>query len=232
MAKDSNHSGDDREERKGRNGDDSQDRKDERARGYFDDDDSDDEEDDEEEEDDGDDEEEEEDEDDLDDEASKKSLAAYNKRVGKDYKSWDDVAKSEKERDKALAEGGRQRKKEAGDSKLKTPVSATEERLLKLEDPNAVLVLDELKEDAKSSGKSILELWDKSSYYKKEAKARADAKAEEEKSKKDIGTPSRKLGKQGKVDYSTVQTDADVAKLTPQQRAEFMRQKARAERGY
>lgn len=230
MAKNSNPTGEDERDERDENqdGDDSQGRKDGGRRGYFDDEDSD-EEDKDEEEDDSD--EEGDDEEELDDEASKKSLAAYNKRVGKDYKSWDDVAKSEKERDKALADKGRQPKKEAGNSKPQTPVSATEERLLKLEDPSVVHVLDELKEDAKASGKSVLELWDKSSYYKKEAKARAEAKAEEEKNKGNVSSPSRKVGSAGKIDYSTVKTDEDIAKLTPAQRAEFVRVKAKQERG-
>lgn len=230
MAKNSNPTGEDeRDERKDdQDGDDSQGRKDGERRGYFDESDSDEDEDEKDEEDDS---EEDDDEEKLDDEASKKSLAAYNKRVGKDYKSWDDVAKSEKERDKAIADKGRQQHKEAGNSKQQMPVSATEERLLKLEDPNVVHVMDELKEDAKASGKTVLELWDKSSYYKKEAKARAEAKAEEEKNKGNVGSPSRKVGNAGKVDYSTVKTDEDVAKLSTAQRAEFVRAKAKQERG-
>lgn len=229
MAKNSNLTGEEREEdREDQNGDESQDRKDGGRRGYFDDEDSDEDEDDDEEEDSD---EEDDDEEELDEETSKKSLAAYNKRVGKDYKSWDDVAKSEKERDKAIADKGRQPQKEANGSKPKTPVSATEERLLKLEDPNVVHVMDELKEDAKASGKTVLELWDKSSYYKKEAKARAEAKAEEEKNKENVGSPSRKVGHAGKIDYSNVKSDEDIAKMTPAQRAEFVRMKSKQERG-
>ncbi len=228
MAKNSNHSGEEQEE--DQKGDESQDRKDGGRRGYFDDEDSEDEEGKEDKEDESDDEEE--DDDKLDDEASMRALSAYNKRVGKDYKSWDDVAKSEKERDKAISDRGRQQHKEAGNSKLKTPVSATEERLLKLEDPSVVHVLDELKEDAKASGKSVLELWDKSSYYKKEAKARAEAKAEEEKNKNNVSSPSRKSGDGGKIDFSAVKTSEDIARLSPAQRAEFVRVRAKQERGY
>jgi len=230
MAKDSNR--DSQEE----NEDDSQ-RKDVN-RSHFDDDDEESEDDDKKDDEKDDDSEDDDEEDDADDvlenEASKKALDAYNKRVGKDYKSWDDVAKAEKEHDKKFADDGRKQDKDKkaddGSKPKSSPSVATEERLLKLENPDAVLVMDELKADAKSTGKTILELWDSATYYKREAKSRAEAKAEEEKAKGNIGNPSKKVGS-GKTNYDNVKSDDDVDKLSPAQKAEFLRKRAAAERG-
>ncbi len=113
------------------------------------------------------------------------TIEAYNEKTGKQYKSWDDVAKSERERDIAFAQKGQGKEKEV---KQVTPSETLEERILRLEKPELISVMDELKQDAKAAGKSILELAEVP-YYQKKAQSISDS----EKNMSKISKPSNEI---------------------------------------
>jgi len=122
------------------------------------------------------------------------ALAEYNKRVGKNYKSWDDVAKREKEADKAFAKGEHKKESEKREEKPVRYDDEVVEELLLTKHPEAEHVLDDLREEAKRQGKSVLKLFRDSKYYQGEAKAIAEAKKVEDGAKSKIGLPSSGTG--------------------------------------
>lgn len=122
------------------------------------------------------------------------SLEAYNAEMKKrglnyNFKSWDDVYKSNKAAADAISKKGMEEKKEEVivEAPKETPVVTVpniSERLLKVEQPESVFVLDDIKRD--HPGKDVYEVWDSSEYYKKEALVRAET----ERNKTRISTPS------------------------------------------
>ena len=94
--------------------------------------------------------------------------------------------------------------------------------------PEAQEVWDMVEEDAKALGKDPFELYENRQGYKLEAKARAEAKIEEEKNKSKIARPSSQAGS-SQVDISKVSSE-DVSKLTPSQKIEWVRAQAQKER--
>lgn len=147
------------------------------------------------------------------------ALQEYNKRVGKNYKSWDDVAKREKEADKAFAKGEHKKEEKTVPQSVDNEIV---EELLLTKHPEAEFVMDELKKVAEQTGKSILKLFRESKYFQGEAKALADAKKSEEEAKSKIKAPSNGTSSSSKMDFSNV-TEEDIVKMTPSQRSEFMR---------
>lgn len=112
--------------------------------------------------------------------------------LDKNYKSWDDVAKSEKQRDIDFAKKGMEQKKE--DKKEDVLPSNLSERLLRVEQPDSQFIIDEIKKD--HPGKDPYEIWNGSEYYRKEAAVRA----ENERNKTRITNPSGNSEEQKKVD--------------------------------
>jgi hypothetical protein len=112
--------------------------------------------------------------------------------LDKNYKSWDDVAKSEKQRDIDFAKKGMEQKKE--DKKEDALPSNLSERLLRVEQPDSQFIIDEIKKD--HPGKDPYEIWNGSEYYRKEAAVRA----ENERNKTRITNPSGNSEEQKKVD--------------------------------
>ena len=106
------------------------------------------------------------------------ALEIFNKKVGKSYKSWEDVSKSEKQRDIDFAKKGIEKTVE------KPMSSEISERLLRVEQPESKFMIDEIKKD--HPGEDPYKYWNSSEYYRKEAKARAEA----EENKKRIANPS------------------------------------------
>lgn len=154
---------------------------------------------------------EEEDEDEMTDAEKAKALKFYNKTHKKDFKSWDAVTKSVKEADKAFAEAGKNKKgtdKKGKDAPAKQSGSQVSESLLEeiitSKSPEAELIMDELKADAKDKGVDILTLWKEKSYYKKEAKALFDEKQSEETNSKKVLKSASKISK--KTDFSKITT--------------------------
>lgn len=125
------------------------------------------------------------------------SLEAYNAEMKKrglnyNFKSWDDVAKTNKSLQDAIAKKGMEEKKEeviveAPKETVVTPVTTVpniSERLLKVEQPESVFVLEDIKRD--HPGKDVYDVWNSSEYYKREALVRAET----ERNKTRISNPS------------------------------------------
>jgi hypothetical protein len=127
---------------------------------------------------------------------SKKALDIYNaelkkRGLNKNYKSWDDVAKSEKQRDIDFAKKGMEKKEEKKEEALPSNLS---ERLLRVEQPDSQFIIDEIKKD--HPGRDPYEIWNSSEYYRKEAAVRA----ENERNKTRITNPSGNSEEQKKGD--------------------------------
>jgi len=132
------------------------------------------------------------------DEGSDEALKIYNaelkkRGLNKNYKSWDDVAKSEKQRDIDFAKKGMEKANTVVKEVEVIPTNLSE-RLLKVEHPESQFVIDEIKKD--NPGKDPYEIWNKSSYYQKEAEFRAT----NERNKQRIANPSGNSEGKGEVD--------------------------------
>jgi hypothetical protein len=119
---------------------------------------------------------------------SEEALKVYNEELkkrglNKNYKSWDDVAKSEKQRDIDFAKKGMEKAKEEPKKEEVLP-SNLSERLLKVEQANSKYVIDDIKKDF--PGQDPYEIWNKFEVYRKEA----DVRAENERNKQRIANPS------------------------------------------
>lgn len=160
-------------------------------------------------------------------ELSDDALKVYNERVGKSYKSWDDVTKREKEADKAFAKGihKKEDKKETVTESVNDEVI---EELLLTKHPEAENVLDELKDVAKQTGKSVLKLYRESRYFQGEAKTLADEKKQKEEIKSKITKPTQGAT-HSKQDISKTKPE-DVANLKPNEKIAWLKEQARKER--
>lgn len=126
------------------------------------------------------------------DDASESLLEEINKQAKKDFKSIEDVVKTIRQQDKFFAEQGNQ-KEVKPKSKEPPKVSSSinrDERLLKLEHPYSDFVSDELRQEAERTNTSILEVWDNSTYFQKEARARAEESKQKATAEGKIGSPS------------------------------------------
>jgi len=128
------------------------------------------------------------------------ALTEYNQRVGKNYKSWDEVEKSEKERDKEFVKKGTQKQASVVDEDLAEEVLLTKH-------PEAEAKIEEIREQAKLMGVSVLKLFRESTYYQNECKAIAAAKKSEEETKAKIGSPTGATGAGGSLKFSQVDLD-------------------------
>ena len=126
------------------------------------------------------------------DDASESLLKTLNEQAKKDFKSVDDVVKTIKQQDKFFAEQGK--KKEVKPKQKKSQNDSLgidrDERLLKLEHPNSSFVSDELREEAGRTNASVLEVWDSSTYFQKEAKARVEESKQKATAEGKISSPS------------------------------------------
>jgi len=121
------------------------------------------------------------------------SIEAFNAEMKKrglnyNFKSWDDVAKSQKQRDIDFAKKGVEKAKD--EPKKEEVNSNPSDRLLikelqlKIDAPESQYVIDEIKKE--HPGQDPYEIWNASEYYKKEASIRA----ENERNKQRIANPS------------------------------------------
>jgi len=145
-----------------------------------------------------------------------KFLTQINKIEKRNYKTIEDWSKTNLERkkiaDKFYSEQG---KKEEPQKEVKKEFSGNDkyaEKLLKLENPQSQYVIDELREVSKERGIDILEAWDKFSWIRKEAEARAEEEEGKEKDGKKVSKPSSKIT--GKKGNDTELSDADRALLS------------------
>jgi hypothetical protein len=111
------------------------------------------------------------------------ALAAYNAEMQKrglnyNFKSWDDVAKSAKQIAAKFAKKGMDEiKPDPVEEPKKAEVAAVipmdiSERLLKVEQPESVFVIEQIKKD--HPNKDVYEIWNSSEYYRKEAMVRSE----------------------------------------------------------
>ncbi|MBK9482673.1 MAG: hypothetical protein IPO02_11995 [Bacteroidetes bacterium] len=90
--------------------------------------------------------------------------------------------------------------------------------------PDAAIIWDEVEKEAKLLGKDPYSLYESSSYFKGEAKARAEAKSREETNKNKVKSPTSQMVN-GNVDYSNV-SDSDIANMSIQEFEKFSDWKA------
>ena len=108
------------------------------------------------------------------------TLAKINEATGKDFKSMEDFQKSTKELEKAVADKGRE----------STTSKSVLETLYVKANPDYAVVKEEVEKEAKESGKDPIELYENSTYFKNEAKARIAEKKETNENKKKITAPT------------------------------------------
>lgn len=139
-----------------------------------------------------------------DEEKERIALEVHNRKTGKSYKSWDDVAKSEKERDRMFAQNPQNKKPENTPTPQAQPVEKLEiksqtldadvvEEVMLIRFPeleSAPETRKELKELAGLKGVSELSLYKQSTYFKNRAKSESESKKETEQNLERITPPS------------------------------------------
>lgn len=115
-------------------------------------------------------------------------LARVNQETGKNFKSLDDWKNSLKNLEKAVADKGR--KKEPKQEPKSNPVL---KRLFFKETPEAETVWDEVEKEAKELGIDPFEHYESKKGWQLEAKARLEAKKEEEVAKSKVHSPSNHI---------------------------------------
>jgi len=136
-----------------------------------------------------------------DDEKEKIALEVHNKKTGKNYKTWDDVVKSEKQRDIAFAQNPPKKKEDVVETIVEQPVavaggqldSETLDALLLTTFPdlrNAPETLAELKEISQLRKESPISVMNKSDYLKNRAKGESSEHSEVEATRKRVTSPS------------------------------------------
>ena len=108
------------------------------------------------------------------------------------------------------------------------PINPVLKSLYFKSNPEAELVWQTVEQEAKKLRKDPFELYEGSSYFKGEAKAKAEQKKVEEENKSKISNPSSGTAPKP-LDINAVKPE-DVAKLTPAQKSEWIREQARKER--
>lgn len=145
--------------------------------------------------------------------------------------SRDELKRLEKGIQKLAAEMGR--KKEPKQAEEKTEEAPKANSVLKSlylkANPEANLVWDEVESEAKKLGKDPYELYEYSSYFKGEAKAKAEAKRIEEENKTKISKPESGVPSDSKTDVSKIKPE-DVSKLKPADKIKWLKAQAEKER--
>lgn len=150
--------------------------------------------------------------DELFDEDEEDTLSQINEGAKKSFKDVGQVVKALKQQDKEFIKKGashqQETKKEPKSSPKMPEAQNRDERLLKLESPESEFVLDEMKDIARDTRKSILDIWDESAYLKNEAKARAEAHKQKATDKTKVGAPSGSPTGTGEISIKGVQLSA------------------------
>lgn len=137
------------------------------------------------------------------------------------------VASLEKGFKKAFSEKGQQ-PKERVEIKDSPSSSSVLKNLYMKANPEAQEVWEDVEREAKLLGKDPFELYEASSYFKGEAKARIEAKKVEEESRRKIERPSSDTGSP-KTDISKVKEE-DVEKLKPSEKLAWLKAQAAKEK--
>lgn len=161
------------------------------------------------------------------------SLEDYNKKVGKNYKSWDQVTKSELERDKTISQKEESNteadKKPSKPAVAPAPSNADSELLEEMyleKHPEYNHVKDKAKEIAKAENITPIQAFRKYKHLQSEGLTLAEEQEEEDKSKKKTSSPSH----QGNVkkDFDKV-TNKDISQMTPEQRVKLAEEQEKKE---
>lgn len=177
------------------------------------------------------------DKDELTDEQKAIALKAINQVSGKNFTSLEKAAKSLHHAEVIAAEKGKRKETVKPEKSSATPgISDNQEvieELLLTRFPEATHVLqnDKLRKEldalAKANGVSILKIYRESGYFQSEGKALSDAAKKEDETKAKISKPAQ--GADFKVNLDTVK-EADVEKLKPSEKMEWIRLQAAKER--
>lgn len=165
--------------------------------------------------------------------ASEKSDAisddAFLKRVneieGRNYKSIEAYQKTVKERHKAFSESGQQ-KESSQEQKTSYDDEVIEEVAL-AKYPEAEHVLDQAKDIAAKTGRSLLKVLREESWLIDKAKSISEAKKEEEESKSKINAPSSRIQKETKWDSITPEEVDKLSDEDFEKYSEYMGKKRR-----
>jgi len=158
-----------------------------------------------------------------DEEKERIALEVHNKKTGKNYKSWEDVAKSEKERDIAFAQNPPEKKPKVIDAQPAQPATKVAntldadvvEEVMNVRFPELAAAPEtrqELKELAELRGESEFSVYKKSSYFQNKAKAESESSEGDERNRSRISSPSVPDGGAKKVVVS--KEDVRIANLT------------------
>lgn len=145
-------------------------------------------------------------------------LARVNEAEGRNYKSIEDWQKSVKNRNDTISKLSANKKKDEAPTE-KTTTTPYVERILSIENPEAKYVMDEMKAEAKRRGVDVIQVWDSSKYFQKEAQTRAAEKENDNTNKKRVSSPSQKvpgnpLGMDiSKADFEIISKFAKRAKM-------------------
>jgi len=143
-------------------------------------------------------------------------LKRVNEAEGRNYKSVEDWQKSVKNRNDTISKLSAKKKDEAPEKTVTTPYV---ERILSIENPEAKYVMEEMKEEAKRRGVDVIQVWDSSKYFQKEAQTRAAENEKDNENKKRVSSPSQKvpgnpLGVDiSKADFEVISKFAKRAKM-------------------
>jgi hypothetical protein len=142
-------------------------------------------------------------------------LARVNKETGKNFKSLDDWKDSLKNLEKAVADKGR--KKEEVQEAPKS--NAVIKRLYFKEVPEAETVWDDVEKEAKELNVDPFDYFESKKGWQLEAKARFEAKKEEEVAKSKVKNPSNTIG-DGEIDFAKIKPE-QISKLSTKDYARY-----------
>lgn len=130
--------------------------------------------------------------------------------------------------EKGIAKGFSEQGRKTEGVKLKEVITPSVIKSLYFDSrPEAKEIWEEVETTATQLGKDPFELYESSPYFKGEAKARFEAKAEEEKSKAKITKPSTEVEFSQSIDSVKAE---DVVNLKPAQKLEWIKRQAEKER--
>lgn len=134
----------------------------------------------------------------------------------------------EKGLQKAFSNRGREKQNETPKETPKekaTPTSAVMKSLYFKANPEAVEVWDEVEKAAAETGKDPFELYENSSFFKNEAKSKAEAKRVEEENKSRVGAPTGGGGASGTIPFDQIdlnnKTHTDWLKADPKRVGDY-----------
>lgn len=145
--------------------------------------------------------------------AGEEALKVFNKRVGKNYKSWDEVSKREQTVDEFYAKGGKEKQ---GEKKLEKKAEEKPSNVIKNlffnANPEAKEVWDEVEKAAKLTGRDPFDLYTDETFLQEKAKAKFEERKAEEEAKLKVSDPSNGSRPSSSTDWSKL-TDEEVADL-------------------